>query len=616
LENLRAYSQVKLALADQLRIVRKGLVALGREKAEQQCAELMVKLAEDRFILAVLGQFKRGKSSLMNAIIGRELLPTGVLPLTSAITMLKYGPAERMVIRRNDSVFPEELSVSDLSAYVTEKGNPGNRKKVKTVQVELPVPFLQRGIEFVDTPGVGSSITANTATTYDFLPECDAVLFVTGVDTPMTSMELAFLNEIREYVKRIFFVVNKIDLVTDDERSEVLEFVSETIRAQIAYKEVKVFPISSGLGLAARISGDSALYEKSGLKALEDTLASFLAGEKLVSFLAAIAYKALKLLDTEVASGVFEEPALQSRAIAIEKEKSITLQADPRASALSVTGAKARLEVLYQDILAGRMTASADMNKQLPVEKESIPENAFLTDDTTSGYLPEAGSTGAEIAADLQTRTCPVCRHIAKQAFKFFAQWQYQLASEEHAQAQFARELGFCPLHTWQLLAISSPYGASVGYARLAEEISRRINENNTAFGGGDRIKRLVHNSGNCRACKLLREAEKEYIMQLGEMINGDTGRDAYRHSQGACLWHLGMLLDDTSSVDSHRFLLSCSARLFEQDMEDMRTYAMKRDALRRALQNRNEEDAYRRAIIRIVGDRSVCMPWAEDGEI
>ena len=89
LEKLRAYTQTKLALADQLRIVREALTALGREKVEQQCGELVVKLAEDRFTLAVLGQFKRGKSSLMNAIIGRELLPTGVLPLTSAITVLK-----------------------------------------------------------------------------------------------------------------------------------------------------------------------------------------------------------------------------------------------------------------------------------------------------------------------------------------------------------------------------------------------------------------------------------------------------------------------------------------------------------------------------------------------
>jgi len=165
LEKLRTYTQTKLQLAGQLRIMREALAALGREHGERKCAELVVKLAEDRFTLAVLGQFKRGKSSLMNAIIGRELLPIGMLPLTSAITVLKYGPIERLVVRRDGSNFPEELPVSALAEYVTEKGNPANRKKVQTACVELPVPFLRRGIEFVDTPGIGSAITANTATT-------------------------------------------------------------------------------------------------------------------------------------------------------------------------------------------------------------------------------------------------------------------------------------------------------------------------------------------------------------------------------------------------------------------------------------------------------------------
>lgn len=142
LEKLQAYSKAKLALADQLRIIREQLTALGRKNGEKQCGELVVKLAEDRFTLAVLGQFKRGKSSLMNAIIGRELLPIGVLPLTSAITVLKYGSTERLEVRRDGFIFSEELPVSALAEYVTEKGNPANQKKVKTACVELPVPFL------------------------------------------------------------------------------------------------------------------------------------------------------------------------------------------------------------------------------------------------------------------------------------------------------------------------------------------------------------------------------------------------------------------------------------------------------------------------------------------
>jgi len=76
------------------------------------------------------------------------------------------------------------------------------------------------------------------------------------------------------------------------------------------------------------------------------------------------------------------------------------------------------------------------------------------------------------------------------------------------------------------------------------------------------------------------------------------------------------MLADAVSSVGSSEFLLSHAAQRLEEDAEDMRSYALKHEALRRALQNRNEEDAYRRAIMRIVGSWRVCMPWPEDGEI
>ena len=221
-ERLRTYMNLKLALAEQLRWLMETLKKRGSDALIRRCQELIVKLAEDRFTLAVVGQFKRGKSSLMNAIIGRELLPVGVLPLTSAITVLRFGPVERLVIVRENSIFADVVPVSELSDFVTERGNPGNCKRVKTASLEVPLPFLRRGLEFVDTPGVGSSIEANTATTYRFLPECDAVLFVTSVESPFTSVEKDFLRAIREHVRKIFFIVNKTDLLADArERDEV-----------------------------------------------------------------------------------------------------------------------------------------------------------------------------------------------------------------------------------------------------------------------------------------------------------------------------------------------------------------------------------------------------------
>ena len=99
-------------------------------------------------------------------------------------------------------------------------------------------------------------------------------------------------------------------------------------------------------------------------------------------------------------------------------------------------------------------------------------------------------------------------------------------------------------------------------------------------------------------------------------MLNETEGQNLYRQSQGACLWHLGMLIDASTSGEIHEFLISHAVQQFGHEAEDMRSYALKHDALRRALQNQDEEDAYRRTITRIVGNRNVCMPWAEDGEI
>ena len=192
--DLQTYTRARQAVAAVVRRLGTHFRHARDEPRAEACRELMVKLAEDRFTLAVLGQFNRGKSSLMNAIMGRQILPTGVLPLTSAITVLRFGSHERLVVERKGWPFPETAPFSALAGYVTQQGNPGNEKQVERVYVELPVPFLRRGLEFVDTPGVGSAVDANTATTMDFLPRCDAALFVTSVDTPLTAVETDLLS--------------------------------------------------------------------------------------------------------------------------------------------------------------------------------------------------------------------------------------------------------------------------------------------------------------------------------------------------------------------------------------------------------------------------------------
>jgi predicted GTPase len=611
IENLRSYAQFKLELADKLRMIQQGLKALDREEAEKQCSDLMVKLAEDRFTLAVLGQFKRGKSSIMNAFIGKELLPTGVLPVTSAITKLRYGPVERLLINYNKSIFPSELSVSEISEYVTQEKNPNNEKRVKEVYVELPLPFLRYGIEFVDTPGVGSSIIANTATTYNFLPECDAVLFVTSADTPLTSLELEFLEKIKEYANRIFFIVNKIDLVSNEERGEIVKFVMKTINDHFESNVNRIFPVSSRIALEARTTNSSKLYEQSGLKTLEDTLASFLTEAKSNVFLTSIIQKVISILNTEASQNIFSEDFLQQRAIAIQKEEKITATKEPYSASASITKAYENLEILYQRLSNNTTNESFNFRSGLPELKQKQQKNFLIEELFTNNKIEKE-----EVTQNLRIRGCPVCEHIANQAFDFFAHLQYKLVTDERTKNEFAKEIAFCPLHTWQLLSISSPYGASVGYAKLAEEIAEKLKAHEHLHYNPVFLKEFVHTSADCRMCKFLREVESSYIQKFAETINDEEGRNKYRKSEGVCMKHLSMLLNAASTEETQKFLLSHSIKSFEDDAEDMRSFALKQDARRRGLQNKNEEDAYRRTIIRIAGDRRVCMPWPEDGEI
>jgi small GTP-binding protein len=311
-ESLRRYTSAKLSIANQLRSLLDLLKKRHDESRVHSCERLMAKLAEDRFTIAVLGQFKRGKSSLLNAIIGRSLLPTGILPLTTVITIVRFGSRERLVIQRKGLRFPEHEPIAALPDYVTSQCNPDNRKGIETVAIELPLPYLRRGLQFVDTPGVGSAIKANTETTYSFLPNCDAVLFVTSAEGPLSEAELELLTAIKRYAGKIFFVLNKIDLLADEsEAIHVTEFVKSLLAQALNVAEINLFPVSAQKGLEASLSESAFQFAKSGLLDLEKALARFLASDREVVFLKAVVEGARSLLGLELSDSELADQANQ-----------------------------------------------------------------------------------------------------------------------------------------------------------------------------------------------------------------------------------------------------------------------------------------------------------------
>lgn len=263
---------------------------LGAEFSDDKdrLVSLRTRLEEGRFHLAVLGQFKRGKSTLLNAFLGEALLPTSVVPLTAIPTFLEYGPELRIRVCYLDGKPVKEFSgksleeaVRILEGVVTEEGNPKNRLGVTQVQILHPASILQHGVVLIDTPGIGSTFTHNTEATLNFLPQCDAALFVVSADPPLTEVEAEFLKAVKSRVARLFFIFNKVDYLDDRERGAALAFFKKVLAEKIeADEEFPIFCVSARRGLNARLNNESRLWSQSGLHEVENHLVCFLASEK------------------------------------------------------------------------------------------------------------------------------------------------------------------------------------------------------------------------------------------------------------------------------------------------------------------------------------------------
>ncbi|MDH7570199.1 MAG: dynamin family protein [Armatimonadota bacterium] len=291
----RPYQQTRDRLLHALHVVTEVAAARENHKLAQAAQQLTERLRQDQFNLVVLGQFKRGKTTFINALLGADLLPTAVVPLTSVVTILRCGEHQRVNVVL-ESGECREIALDDLPAYVTERGNPHNQKGVKEVEIFYPSEYLREGVRIVDTPGVGSVYQHNTRVAFEFIPRADAAIFLVTADLPISEAEARLLEDVRDYVRRIFFVQNKIDLVDEQEREESLQFSREVIAERAKLPHVTIHPLSARQALQAKRQGDAQLLERSLLPRFERTLSDFLMREKGALFLINVAENGLKVV--------------------------------------------------------------------------------------------------------------------------------------------------------------------------------------------------------------------------------------------------------------------------------------------------------------------------------
>jgi ribosome biogenesis GTPase A len=262
------------------------------------------------FNLVVVGEFKRGKSSVINALIGADILPVGVVPLTAIATVLSHGEwlTVTVVFQNGER---REVPPESLWDYVTEKGNPRNVKGVAEVWIAYPSDWLKSGVRLVDTPGIGSVYRHNTDVTYRFLPKADAVLFLLSVDQPVGQAEYDFLKKVGEYAGKIFFLLNKADLLTDGDLQESVEFSTRVI-AEAMGRPVPIFPVSARLALEGQAEKSAELLEKSRFPAFSAALSRFLMEEKGNALVASVARNLLRSISQTRFTAELERQSLRT----------------------------------------------------------------------------------------------------------------------------------------------------------------------------------------------------------------------------------------------------------------------------------------------------------------
>lgn len=360
----------------------------GNEANAERLAELAEKLETQTFNLVVFGEFKRGKTTFINALIGDDLLPSAVVPLTSVVTLLHYAPALHISVEFLDGRV-REVSRAELPEYVTERGNPENVKGVKLVSVGVPRELLRNGLQLVDTPGVGSVYDHNTETAREFLPQVDGAILLVASDPPISRGECEFLMEMRPHVARLFVVQNKIDQLRPAEVSEALEFTEGVLCDVLGQGEVEVFALSAREALEAQLAGDSEQFSDSGLPAFIARLSEFQEHEQAQTLVLSVVRNALEVAEEEGLGLDLERQAMDMSLEEIEhrftdfreRRSQLLAQREDDVTLIRASARKLIAQTLQRDYEEERRARQPELRRAFArwaQEQEGVPANEVV----------------------------------------------------------------------------------------------------------------------------------------------------------------------------------------------------------------------------------------------
>jgi GTP-binding protein EngB required for normal cell division len=256
--------------------------ALGLSTAASNLRQLRQRVAADYFKVMIVGEFNRGKSTTINAMLGQKVLPAYAIPTTAIINEVKWGEAPRarlfyLPAGPDGAQRIEDIPVDQIERYVVTKegGNPYEK-----VEIYWPLDLCRDSVELIDSPGLNAD-PVHQQITLDYLTRADGIVFVIAADFPVSAEEKRMIEVIRDMRhEEIFFVVNRIDVIEPREVEQVRARCLNLLAPLTARRPRGVYFINAKGALQARLAHDDARAEASGEPALERDLKAFLATER------------------------------------------------------------------------------------------------------------------------------------------------------------------------------------------------------------------------------------------------------------------------------------------------------------------------------------------------
>jgi predicted GTPase len=384
-------------------------VDLGDSMIAAEAASVRARVAQQQFVVACVGQFKRGKSTLLNALLGDHVLPTGITPVTAVPTVIRFGSRAAARIRDSHGAW-REIDLGDLASYVAEEGNPSNVKGVVAVEVALPAELLANGLCLVDTPGLGSVFETNTQATLAFVPQIDVALVVLGTDPPIGAEELRLIETAFRQASRVLVVLNKADRAEARERQEACEFARRVIRERLGYSVDEVFEISARDQLAGKSWRDwhELVSTLERLSVDVGTSLSLEAGRRAVTRLQAA-------LCLQIARA---EHALTAP-IEVSEERLTLLRQLVAEAERQLEDLGAMLEAQERRLIAEVGEASQSFRSEITATAHERLSSRLAKEYTAFGPRLRRAAFGAaqEIARELMTGWLPRARRLAEEVF-------------------------------------------------------------------------------------------------------------------------------------------------------------------------------------------------------